>query len=73
MSAMIGRLLARLLNATSGNGSKSGSESQFAGSVLDWSVNYGHGPDGGRQEAAREIAQIQEKAEMLDEQEHHRR
>ena len=69
-------LLRRLLNALSGDDSDDGGsddESQFAGSLLDWSVNYGHGPDGGRGEAAREMAQIQEKAEMLDEQDHHRR
>ena len=70
---MIGRLLGRLLKASSGDDSESGSKSQFAGSLLDWSVNYGHGPDGGRGEAAREMAQIQAKAELLDEQERHRR
>ena len=44
----------------------------FAGSVLDWSVNYGHGT-GGNAEAAREMAGIQEKAEVLDEQDQYRR
>ena len=66
-------LLRRLLNALSGDDSGSDDESQFTGSLLDWSVNYGHGPDGGRGEAAREMAQIQEKAEVLDEQDQHRR
>ena len=71
-------LLRRLLNALSGDDAEdadgeSGDESRFTGSLLDWSVNYGHGPDGGRGEAAREMARIQEKAEMLDEQDHHRR
>ncbi|MBX0305161.1 hypothetical protein [Haloarcula salinisoli] len=68
-------LLRRLLAALSGedDGTEGGDESQFTGSLLDWSVNYGHGPDGGRGEAAREMAQIQEKAEMLDEQEQYRR
>ena len=69
-------LLRRLLNALSGGDSDGGggdNEGQFTGSLLDWSVNYGHGPDGGRGEAAREMAQIQEKAEMLDEQDHYRR
>jgi len=70
---MIGRLIGKLLNATSNEDSESGSESRFTGSLLDWSVNYGHGPDGGRGEAAREMAQIQSKAELLDEQDQHRR
>ena len=48
-------------------------DSAFAASLLDWSVNYGHGPDGGRGEAAREMAQIQAKAERLDELDQHRR
>ncbi|WP_324663732.1 hypothetical protein [Haloarcula sediminis] len=67
-------LLRRLLAAISGDGEGSDDDDgQFAGSLLDWSVNYGHGPDGGRGEAAREMAQIQEKAELLDEQDRHRR
>ena len=75
---MIGLLFRRLLKAVSGNsdeGASDGSadDGEFAGSLLDWSVNYGHGPDGGRGEAAREMAQIQEKAELLDEQDQHRR
>ncbi|MFC6757502.1 MULTISPECIES: hypothetical protein [Haloarcula] len=66
-------LLRRLLEALSGedDGTESSDESSFAGSMLDWSMYYGH--DGGRGEAAREMAQIQEKAEMLDEQEQFRR
>ena len=44
----------------------------FVGSALDWSVNYGHGTAGDA-EAAREIAGIQEKAEVLDEQERYRK
>jgi len=67
---MIGRLLRRIRAAVASDGAEKPS---FAGSVLDWSVNYGHGQNGGRREAAREMAQIQEKAEMLNEQEHHRR
>ncbi|MDS0259357.1 hypothetical protein NDI56_08135 [Haloarcula sp. S1CR25-12] len=75
---MIGRLFQRFLNAVSGDSDEdrsdgSGDDSVFAGSLLDWSINYGHGPDGGRGEAAREMAQIQEKAELLDEQDHYRR
>ena|GEM_PF-838342 len=71
-------LLRRLLEAISSDGTDSGSDDEssddgFAGSLLDWSVNYGHGPDGGRGEAAREMAQIQEQAEVLDEQDQHRR
>jgi hypothetical protein len=55
-----------------GDGAKDADErSEFAGSLLDWSVNYSHGPDGGRGEAAREMARVREKAELLDEQ--HRR
>jgi hypothetical protein len=45
---------------------------RFAGSLLDWSVHYSHGAAGSQQEAAREIAQIQEKAEILDDQDRHR-
>ncbi len=66
-------LLRRLLTAISGDDGDSDDDGQFTGSLLDWSVNYGHGPDGGRGEAAREMAQIQEKAELLDEQDRHRR
>ena len=66
-------LLRRLLNALAGDDGESDDEGQFTGSLLDWSVNYGHGPDGGRGEAAREMAQIREKAELLDEQDQHRR
>ena len=43
----------------------------FAGSVLDWSVNYGHGT-AGNVEAAREMAAIQETAELLDDDERYR-
>jgi len=71
-------LLRRLLEAISIDSTDSGSDGEsgddrFTGSLLDWSVNYGHGPDGGRGEAAREMAQIQEKAAVLDEQDQHRR
>lgn len=66
-------LLRRLLAAISSDDGGSDDGGQFTGSLLDWSVNYGHGPDGGRGEAAREMAEIQEKAEMLDEQDRHRR
>ena len=43
-----------------------------AGSLLDWSVDYGHGT-AGRAERARELAQIQERAEVLDDAEGERR
>jgi hypothetical protein len=48
-----------------------GDSGEFAGSMLDWSVNYGHGTAGDA-EAAREIAGIQEKAELLDDDERYR-
>ena len=67
---MIGPLLRRFRGAVTGDGAEDANErNEFAGSLLDWSVNYGHGPDGG--EAAREMARVLEKAELLDEQ--HRR
>jgi len=71
-------LLRRLLNAVSGDDSEDADDGRddgdgVAGSLLDWSVDYGHGPDGGRGEAARELAQIQEKAELLAEQDRQRR
>jgi hypothetical protein len=44
----------------------------FAGSLLDWSVNYSQGAAGSQREAAREIARIQAKAELLDDREHER-
>jgi len=68
---MIRRLFQRFVNAVTG-GDTDTERSDFAGSLLDWSINYGHGQDGGRQEAVREMAQIQEKAELLDEQDQHR-
>ncbi|MDS0283678.1 hypothetical protein [Haloarcula onubensis] len=75
---MIGPLLRRFLSGTTGDDSgdasgDSGDDAGFAGSVLDWSVNYGHGPDGGQQEAAREMAEIQATAERLEAQDRHRR
>ncbi|WP_262180932.1 hypothetical protein [Haloarcula laminariae] len=73
---MIGRLYRRLREHVASGGSgdaENGASGGFAGSMLDWSVNYSHGPDGGRGEAAREMAQIQAKAEMLDEQDRRRR
>ena len=60
---MIGPLLRRFRDAVTDE------RSEFAGSLLDWSVDYGHGPDGG--EVARKMARVREKAELLDEQ--HRR
>ena len=42
-------------------------KSGFAGSTLDWSINYSHGVD--NSEAAREMAEIQEQADILDDEE----
>jgi hypothetical protein len=44
----------------------------FAGSTLDWSVNYGHGT-ASNAHAARELASIQEQAELLDDEEQYRK
>ena len=72
MFNLIVHYLARKLgedgDAEDGDGGGSG----FAGSMLDWSVNYGHGIAGDA-EAAREIAGIQEKAEVQDEKERYRK
>jgi len=57
---VIGPLLRRFRDAVTGDGAED------AGSLLDWSVDCGHGPDGG--EAARKTARVREKAELLDEQ-----
>jgi len=46
------------------------SERPFAGSMLDRSIDYSHGVDDS--EAAREMARVQEQAEILDEQERYR-
>lgn len=46
---------------------------RFTGSLLDWSVDYAHGATGSQQEATREIAQLQEKAELLDDNERYRK
>jgi hypothetical protein len=72
---MIRPIFRRIRTALSGRDTdeRSTTGDGTAGSLLDWSVNYSHGPDGGRGEAAREIAQIQETADLLDEQEQHRR
>ena len=73
MSDMIERLVQRLANSWHRDDGEDAEESSgFAGSILDWSVNYGHGTATHR-EANREIARIQEKAELLDAQERHRR
>ena len=71
MSYTIGRLCLRALEVVIGADSD-GTRSDYAGSLLDWSVNYGHGLDGGRREAVREMSQLQERAEQLDEQAHYR-
>ena len=64
---MIGPLLRRFRDAVTDDGAEDADErSEFAGSLLDWSVDCGHGPDGG--EAARKMARVREKAELLDEQ-----
>jgi hypothetical protein len=70
---MIGRIVQLLTGGPHSEDEERDGASAFAGSLLDWSVNYGHGPDGGRGEAAREMAEIQAQAELLDEQDHHRR
>ena len=70
---MIGLLVQRFLKKWNSGDSEDADESSgFAGSMLDWSVNYGHGATTGH-EASREIAQIQEKAELLDEQDRRQR
>jgi len=70
MLTLIGQYIAR----SRGDDSDEQSEGQsgYAGSLLDWSVNYGHGTTT-HHEAAREIAQIQEKAEILDRQDNYRK
>jgi len=47
------------------DGDGDGDSGGFAGSMLDWSVNYGHGT-AGNADATREMARIQEKAELLE-------
>ena len=69
---MSGRLLGKLLNATADTDGESDTERQFAGSLLDWSVNDGHDPATNR-EASREMAQRQAKADLPDEADHRRR
>ena len=61
--------LAHRLGSDGDDGDEDGGH---AGSLLDWSVNYGHGT-ASRTEEARELAQIQEKAEVLEETERDRR
>ena len=71
MFNLIVHYLARKLGEDSDTDSEDEDSGGFAGSALDWSVNYSHGT-AGNAEAAREIAGIQEKAEVLDEQERYR-
>ena len=65
MFNLIVHYLARKLGEDSDTDSEDEDSGGFAGSALDWSVNYSHGT-AGNAEAAREMAQIQEKVELLD-------
>jgi len=74
MLSRIGRFVAGLLGGDASDVAD-GDESDghtFAGSALDWSVDYSHEPTGSA-EASREMARVQEKAELLDAAERHRR
>ncbi len=79
MLALLWQFLAEKLgNSDDGPASEDGQESderagRFTGSLLDWSVDYAHGATGSQQEAAQEIAQLQEKAELLDDSERYRK
>ena len=66
------RALAQRLAAlfSRGDADAESERQRFAGSALDWSINYSHGVDDS--EAAREMARVQEQAEILDEQERYR-
>lgn len=71
MLKRIGQYLAELLDGSDSR--TADSDRTFTGSMLDWSVNYAEGGGQSQAEGAKEIANLQEKSRVLEEEGKHRR